>query len=183
MRSIHDLRRRRRSGLTLLELAMSIAVMVVGVSALASTVVTGSALNQVSHETEIARKAIETKIDAMRNTPFAQVFATYDGVGGDDPAGPNTAPGRTFAVAGLTPLAGAPGGVAGLITFPSTGPQLFENAVDTVVGMPRDLNLDGVVDAVDHAGDYMILPVRVRVQWMGAAGPRTIELQTQLSGL
>jgi hypothetical protein len=25
--------------------------------------------------------------------------------------------------------------------------------------------------------------VRVRVQWMGAAGPRTIELQTQLSGL
>src|SRR5262249_49218480 len=71
-------RRERRSGLTLLELAMSIAVMVVGVSALASTVVTGSALNQVSHETEIARKAIATQIDAMRNTPFAQVFATYN---------------------------------------------------------------------------------------------------------
>jgi type II secretory pathway pseudopilin PulG len=183
MISIHALRRKRRSGLTLLELAMSIAVMVVGVSALASTVVTGSALNQVSHETEVARKAIATQIDAMRNTPFAQVFATYNGVGNDDPAGPNTAPGRTFAVAGLTPLAGAPGGVAGLITFPSVGPTLFENAVDTVLGMPRDLNLDGAVDAVDHANDYMILPVRVRVQWMGAAGPRTVELQTQISGL
>ena len=183
MRSIHALRRRRRAGLTLLELAMAIAVMIVGVSALASTVVTGSALNQVSHETEIARKAIATQIDAMRNTQFSQVFATYNGVGTDDPAGLNTAPGRTFAVPGLTPLAGAPGGVAGLITFPSVGPTLFENAVDTVLGMPRDLNLDGAVDAVDHAGDYMILPVRVRVQWMGAAGPRTIELQTQLSGL
>ena len=183
MISIHALRRKRRSGLTLLELAMSIAVMVVGVSALASTVVTGSALNQVSHETETARKAIETQIDAMRSTAFAQVFATYNGVGGDDPGGANTAPGQYFAVAGLTPLAGAPGGVAGRIIFPSTGPELRESAVDTTIGMPRDLNLDGAVDALDHAGDYMILPVRVRVQWMGASGPRTVELQTQISGL
>ena len=69
---------------------------------------------------------------------------------------------------------------------PSTGSvktELRENAVDTTIGMPRDLNLDGAVDALDHAGDYMILPVRVRVQWMGASGPRTVELQTQISGL
>jgi len=52
-----------------------------------------------------------------------------------------------------------------------------------MIGMPRDLNLDGAVDALYHAGDYMILPVRVRVQWMGASGPRTVELQTQISGL
>ena len=162
---------------------MSIAVMIIGVSALASTVVTGSALNQVSHETEIARKAIQTQIDAMRSATFGEVFALYNGVGGDDPGGANTAPGRNFAVLGLNPLPGAAGGVAGQVTFPSVGPQLFENAADTTVGMPRDLNLDGAVDALDHAGDYMILPVRVRVQWQGASGPRTVELQTQLSGL
>lgn len=183
MRSTVARRRGNTSGLTLLELAMSIAVMVVGVSALASTVVTGSALNQVSHETEVARKAIETQIDAMRSTTFAQVFATYNGVGSDDPNGANTAAGQYFPVTGLTPVAGAPGGVCGRILFPSTGPQLFENAVDTTIGMPRDLSLDGAVDAVDHAADYMILPVRVRVQWLGSAGPRTIELQTQISGL
>src|SRR5689334_10743235 len=78
MRRIQARERGPRTGLTLLELAMSIAVMVVGVSALASTVVTGSALNQVSHETEVARKAIETQIDAMRSTAFSQVFATYN---------------------------------------------------------------------------------------------------------
>ena len=162
---------------------MAIAVMIVGVSALASTVVTGSALNQVSHETEVARKAIQTQIDAMRSTDFADVFATYNGDGGDDPDGANTAPGRTFEVLGLTPLPGAPGGVAGLVTFPSIGPQLFENAVDSMVGMPRDLDLDGAVDALDHASDYMVLPVRVRVQWQGSSGPRTVELQTQISGI
>jgi len=162
---------------------MSIAVMVVGVSALASTVVTGSALNQVSHETEVARKAIQTQIDAMRSTNFAQVFATYNVSGADDPAGANTAPGANFAVAGLTPVVGAPGGVAGRVIFPSNGPQLFENGADTIIGMPRDLNLDAAVDALDHAADYMILPVRVRVQWQGASGQRTIELSTQLSGL
>jgi hypothetical protein len=162
---------------------MAVAVMIIGVSALASTVVTGSALNQVSRESEIARKAIETTIDAMRSTPFTSVFATYNGDASDDPDGPGTAPGATFAVPGLTPVAGAPGGVAGLIIFPSNGPALSENAPDAALGMPRDLNLDGVVDGANHATDYMILPVRVRVRWMGKAGPHTVELQTQLSGL
>ncbi len=162
---------------------MAVAVMVIGVSALASTVVTGSALNQVSQESETARKAIETTIDAMRGTPFTVVFATFNGDAGDDPDGAGTAPGATFVVPGLTAVAGAPGGVAGQIIFPSNGPALRENAVDTALGMPRDLNLDGVMDAGDHAADYMILPVRVRVRWMGKAGPHTVELQTQLSGL
>ena len=183
MRSVHTLPQGRTTGLTLLELAISMVVMVGGVSALASTVVTGSSLNQVSRETEVARKAIETQIDSMRSTTFSQVFATYNGVSSDDPGGAGTALGSTFAVAGLTPVAGAPGGAAGEILFPSTGPQLFETAVDATVGMPRDLSLDGRIDALDHAADYMILPVRVRVRWQGKAGPRTVELQTQLSGL
>jgi len=162
---------------------MALAVMVIGVSALASTVVTGSALNQVSSETAEARKAIETTIDAMRSTPFASAFATFNSSPNDDPGGVGTAPGATFAVPGLAPVPGAPGGVAGQIIFPSTGPTLREDAVDTALGMPRDLSLDGVTDSNDHASDYMILPVRVRVRWQGKSGPHTVELQTQLSGL
>lgn len=172
-----------RAGITLLELMIAMAVMVIGVSALASTVVTSSALNQVSHESRNARKAIETTIDAMRKTPFASVFATYNSDPGDDPAGAGTAPGATFAVQGLTPMAGAPGGVAGQIIFPSPGPILREDVLDEELGMPRDLDLDGLVDNKDHASNYRILPVRVRVRWVGKGGPHTVEVQTQLSGL
>ena len=82
-----------------------------------------------------------------------------------------------------TPVAGAPGGVAGHIFFPSVGPDLRENVVDPTLGMPRDLSGDILQDGFDHAADYFVLPVRVRVTWTGKSGPRFVELQTLLSGI
>jgi hypothetical protein len=49
--------------------------------------------------------------------------------------------------------------------------------------MPRDLNADGVVDALNHVGDSRVLPVRVRIRWQSKNGPRTVELSTLLSEL
>jgi hypothetical protein len=34
--------------------------------------------------------------------------------------------------------------------------------------MPRDLNGDGVVDALDHSVDRILLPVKVTVEWKPA---------------
>ena len=167
--------------MTLVELCVSITVMAIALCAAASTVVTTGALNQKSHETVVARRAAEDMIEVLRNTPFDKVFPTYDADKSDDPAGVGTAPGSTFAVTGLTPIPGAPGGVAGQIFFPSAGPGLFENVVDASLGMPRDLNADKAVDALNHAGDNRVLPVRVRVRWQSRNGPRTVELSTLLS--
>jgi hypothetical protein len=61
--------------------------------------------------------------------------------------------------------------------------ELREDVVDAGLGMPRDLNLDGVIDALDHSGDYRILPVRVLVEWTGMSGNRTHRLETVLSEL
>ena len=33
----------------------------------------------------------------------------------------------------------------------------------------------------DHAGDYVVLPVRIRVAWRGVSGDRILELVTALS--
>jgi len=175
--------RRRTAGLTLVELTVAVTVMVIAICATASTVVTTSALNQSSHETAVARKAAETMIETLRNTPFQEVFARYNADPGDDPGGPNTAPGAGFAVGGLTVAPGAPGGVAGAILLPSAGPGLFENVDDPTLGMPRDLNADAMVNAVDRAADYVVLPVTVRVSWVGKSGPRTVEYRTLLSEL
>jgi len=169
--------------MTLVELTVSITVLTVALCAVASTVVTTGALNQQSHETEVARRAAENMIEVLRNTPIANVFALYDTSTADDPGGAGTAPGARFAVPGLKPLPGAPGGMAGTIFLPSAGPTLREDTIDATLGLPRDLNTDGVVDAKDHASDYQVLPVRVRIQWSSQHGPRTIELTTLLSGL
>ncbi len=172
-----------RAGLTLVELMVAIAVMVVALCATASTVVTTSALNRQSHETAIARQAAETMVEALRNADFAKVFALYNADPGDDPLGAGTAPGSRFAVTGLTPQPGAPGGMAGDIIFPSAGPTLRETAVDATLGMPRDLNGDLAIDGSDRALDYLVLPVRVRVRWTSKHGPRVLELKTLISGI
>jgi prepilin-type N-terminal cleavage/methylation domain-containing protein len=183
-RSAHSRPRRAAagsSGFTLVELTVAISVLVIALCATASTVVSTGSLNRQSHETELARKAAESMLDALRNAPFATVFAQYNSAAGDDPLGPGTAPGANFAVKGLTPVAGAPGGVAGRIIFPAAGPELRENVDDATLGMPRDLTGDGLLDGFDHAGDYRVLPVRVRVSWTGTNGARFVELQTLLS--
>ena len=51
---------------------------------------------------------------------------------------------------------------------------------DASLGMPRDLNGDGVIDSEDHAGDYVLLPVKVRVNWRGITGDRSFEVCTVL---
>lgn len=172
-----------QSGLTLVELTVAITVMVIALCATASTVVTTNALNRQSHETAVARKAAESMMEALRNTSIQTVFARYNVATSDDPGGAGTAPGANFVVEGLTPVAGAPGGVAGHIFFPSAGPDLRENVVDPTLGMPRDLSGDILQDGFDHSADYFVLPVRVRVTWTGKSGPRFVELQTLLSGI
>jgi hypothetical protein len=85
----------------------------------------------------------------------------------------------------LQAVAGDPDGFPGEIVFPITlvggVPQLREDVVNAKLGMPRDLNGDGVVDANNHAGNYQLLPVLVRVRWRGVGGNGLVELPTMLA--
>ena len=77
-------------------------------------------------------------------------------------------------------------GLAGEIEFPTTtiggGPvqQLREDIVNEALGMPRDLNGDGI-DALDHApSDYLALPTTILVRWVGANGNCELRLDLVL---
>ena len=48
------------------------------------------------------------------------------------------------------------------------------------LGMPRDLDGQGGIDAQDHSNDYCILPVTVRLEWRGAAGDSQLDLHMVL---
>jgi hypothetical protein len=67
----------------------------------------------------------------------------------------------------------------GIISFPGTG-ELREDVTDDALGMPMDLNADGSIDDQDHATDYRLLPVRIRVQWAGSHGAKFLELHAVL---
>ena len=179
----------RRAGFTFAELVVVMVVMLISVSIFTSTVVTTARQRAINRENAIAANAARSALELMRNEEFEQVFALFNADPADDPAGPGTAPGEFFAVEGLNVVDGAPGGAAGRITFPAVDVsggvgtpawQLREDFEDPDMGMPRDLNGDGVTDDQDHAGDYVILPVRVTIQWTGMAGQREYRSFTML---
>ena len=164
-----------------------IAAIVVGVALLGAVVamIDSMSLTRVNRDAAVARQAARLELESMQGVDFDQIFAAYNDAVADD--GGLTVPvsGSGFAVAGLTPQNGDPDGLCGKISFPVAdgGPSdvLRENLDDVRFGMPRDINLDGVIDGGNHADNYVLLPVRVQVEWRSATGNQSITIETVLS--
>lgn len=73
---------------------------------------------------------------------------------------------------------GGGGPVGGTVT--TTQWHLREDVTDENLGMPRDLNGNNVIDTANHSSDYLILPVRVRIEWKSGVGARRFDIVTQL---
>lgn len=176
---------RRRQGFSLLELAVVLVVLLVALLIFSSTVSGMARQRTVNRETTLALAAARNVLETLRAEDFTAVYALYNSDPGDDPGGAGSAPGQRFAVPGLDAAPDAPGGLQGEILFPTVldpvdGLELREDVDLRVLGMPRDLSGDHVVDGEDHGEGYAILPVQVRVSWIGPSGPRRYEMATQL---
>lgn len=169
------------AGFAVLEVMVAAAVLVIGVLGMLSSVVSGTRLVNANRETSLAHQAARAKCEEIQDVTFAQVFATFNTDKADDPGGAGTAPGANFSVAGLTPALNDADGFVGQIQFPTVpngaGVALCEKVVDAGMGMPRDLNGDGLVSAGAMPGTYLLLPVRIRVSWRGSAGTRSLTFE------
>ncbi|MBL8862463.1 MAG: hypothetical protein JNK02_10685 [Planctomycetes bacterium] len=177
-------RRVGRRGFTLVELAFGITILIVGVLGFAQTLVSMERAQMRTREAGRATEAARAMLERIQAEAFPEAFRRYNDLPDDDPGGAGTAPGALFAVPGLSPRPGDADGFVGRVIFPSppgSPGELRESVVDAALGMPRDLNGDGVIHATaSYATDYEILPVRVRVEWLSAAGAGQVELSTVL---
>jgi hypothetical protein len=165
------------------ELAVAMVVMLIAIGTLTSSVLSGMKLARANEETAQADQALRAFAEQLTATDFADVFATYNDDPEDDPGGEGTAPGASFAVAGLVALEDDEDGLVGSVNFPGMDDfpgELHEDIEDTRFGTPLDLNVDEALDDEDHANDYVVLPVLIRLDWTGISGARHLELSTVL---
>ncbi len=168
-----------RRGFSIVEMVVVFAIVTVAISMFARTLASSKKLDPMSTETAVAASAARSMIEKMKNHAFEDIFELYNSSPTDDPGGAGTGPGAEFDVPGLMPI--APGAKCGKIIFPGDKTTLREDVEDAMLGLPRDLNADGVIDGLDHSDDCLILPIRIRVEWVmhGSKGTqRSFEMYT-----
>ena len=171
-----------QSGFTLVEIMVTFTVLLVAGLGAMGSISTFGVLASANSESTLARGAAQAVLEQLSAQEFSEVFRRYNADPTDDPAW-GSSPGSAFDVPGLTAREDDPDGRVGEILFAVTAinpGELREDYVDPGLGFPRDLNGDRLQDGLNHAGDYLLLPVRVRVRWRGRAGNRQVEVQTTL---
>lgn len=179
-------RGRPDAGLSLVELMIALVVIAIAMIALISLIVSSSQVQQETREKTLAYNAARLKLEEMRSATFSEIFVRYNPsddtivniTGQPNDSGPRGAanprePGEWFSIEGLTPISGDTG--AGRIDFPLTGANLSEDItpvstdpdLETQLGLPKDLNRNGTTNETNVSTTYKILPVRVRVRWLG----------------
>jgi hypothetical protein len=176
-----------RRGVTIVETAMAMAILMIGMLGFCRVLGEVAVASERQRDTEAAREAATSLLERLQEEELSSVYARFNADPADDPDGAGTAPGAGFAVLGLQPLEDDPDGLVGEIVFPTEeddeGAALLCEDLDLpALGLPRDMNADGVIDHEDRSGDYVILPVLLRVRWRSAGGPAEVELKTLLAG-
>lgn len=169
--------------MTLTEIMVSMMVMTVSVYILSSTITATIAHSAGKRERIRAVEAVRSLLEEMRSLPCGELFALYNDDPTDDPSGLGTAPGKHFAIEGLDPQEGDADGFVGEVILPALASPLREDTVNEALGLPRDLNGDAKVDDRDHSGDYILLPVHIRVEWSGQVGERHFEMYTMFADI
>jgi type II secretory pathway pseudopilin PulG len=169
-----------RRGMTLLEIIIGLGVAVVAILGIMSALVSASRMDEATSEQVRALNACRTTIEMMKQVPFAEIWRRYNSNAADDPGGAGTGPGANFAVTGLRAQTGDADGMPGQVQFPELAGNLSETVIEARLGMPaaKDLNGDGDVIDANVSTTYMILPVRVMVDWQGSRGQNHMEMTT-----
>ncbi len=180
----NKIHRGKRGGFTLLEVLVGGVVLTLGAVGMAGAMLSSLTLQRCESDAAQARVAARRVLEELYASDFREAFALYNESTQDDVGLSLVAQGCNFAVAGLRARSGDTDGQCGRVIFPTLvagGVEwLREDVIDSALGMPRDLNADGVIDGQNRAADYELLPVRVRVEWRSARGDETFDLETIL---
>jgi prepilin-type N-terminal cleavage/methylation domain-containing protein len=166
--------RKGRRGFTLIELAISMSILLIGIVSVVSATSRMHSLRKHNRERAVAQNALRSVGEGIHSRSFRLSRQSpnswaRDLIGLYGPAGTI---GATFDVTGINLDLNQ--GAIGTIQI-VTDETATDADLGYQIGMPRDLNGDGDADDVDVSGDARILPVLLQIQWRGQGGSNTVQ--------
>ena len=151
---------------SLLEISVGVAILAVGALAVTSTGLASSRLEREDAEHTLARRAafeVAAEVASAASTQATDRATWAQRVPERFDAG------ELRPVVGLEPV----GGAAGVLTIDVvTDETASDAALGTLLGLPRDLDGDGLATTVDVTASAKLLPVVVRVRGSSDGSPR-----------
>lgn len=161
-----------RAGLTLVEVVVFTALVLMALVGLAHTSVTVHKLQSAEDEKAAASEALVNVLELVREQ--SRLAQSDEGGWGErmvEVFEPGGALGNEFEIEGLVTSDGRPGTCTVTILVDET---LSDVDLGLGLGLPRDLNNDGDATDTDVADTAQLLPVVVRARWVGRLGEREI---------
>jgi hypothetical protein len=173
-------------GVALFDVLVSVSVLSIAILGLLTTIPGTANLEANIAARERVFTYLSQTWEELYSSSVHDGFARYNDLDDDDPEGPGTAIGSSFDVPEYEPV--EPGGRVARIEFPpyvvdsDAGVLVDETRVDKGLGMPRDLNGDGVLSPTVPLEEIRILPARIVMEWRGAGGRQRVEAIVILGG-
>jgi prepilin-type N-terminal cleavage/methylation domain-containing protein len=161
-----------RKGFTLLEVTLAMSVLVIAMMAISATTLRVHALRRENRDRSVAENGVRMIAERIQSASrlartdpagWAQNVVTSLSAGGSI--------GNKFDLADLIPVDA--GSSVGSITV-VTNENLTDAFLDAQLGMPRDLDGDGIVGNGDVSHSARLLPVIVRARWKGVGSKQEI---------
>jgi hypothetical protein len=143
------------SGLTLIEVLLAMVVFIGGGVAFFTGIATTTSIRADCADRFKATEAVLGIAEEISATPIDAVVGVW-GEGGT--------PGNTFSIPGLDEGEGEDAVLAGRIRI-VTNETLSDEEIGMALGMPRDLDGDGMPTSTDVSTTALILPVIVEARW------------------
>ncbi len=148
--------RHHRNGLTLVEITVATALLLVGLLATLSVMASSLGLSENSHRHQRAASALRSKLAELRTAPWDDLLVRYQG--------------ESSALDSL--------GVSGGLLVVNIG---SESAAAVALGRAVDLDLDGTSNEVEAAHNQMLsFYVELVASWTAGRHPQTRRLQALL---
>lgn len=163
----------RRNGFTLLEVLITVAVLMVGLLAMSSTSVVVNSLRRSASDRARAHAAVQAITQDLLSVARAASEEPSLWAGEIlDFYGPEGSPGNELPITGLDPWEGTDhiATITIITDETTTDAELGAN-----IGMPRDLDGDGLASNSNVTNNASLLPAIVDIRWRHAGGELEIK--------